>query len=264
MPPSIIPGPNDTSSQPDWMRWLQQVFPQLAPQQTGAFTSQGRTSASGAPGGWVPPWVQAGAQQGVNMLGRPSLQTSSTGGSQQNPTSREEAMLMEFINELRAPLDFNNPMVSAILRQSQSATEREAQNRGIQGGLALSGQQQAYINAAAQLDAARQQQLGSLLNAGANRALQKDDMNYSRFLQQQERNMDPWRTAGSVYGGLLGAGAGTVASIATGGAALPLVPGLISGGSQLGAGLGGAAYNAFNPQQYQPRRAYSSSTPRLF
>jgi hypothetical protein len=237
MPP-VIPGQNGSQpNQPDFLRWLQQVFPQLAPQQPRSLSA--------------PDGNTGGRDLSVN------LQTSAGGGPQRTPTSREEVLLAEFIDQLRSPLDFNDPMVASILRQSTSATAQEAQNRGIQGGLALSQQQQAYINAAAQLNQARQQQLGSLLNAGANRAMQREDMNYNRWLQDQAQGQDAWRTGGSILGGVGGAAAGLLIP-----GAQPALPALIAGGSQLGAGIGGSAYGAFNPQAQRP--TYSSRTPSFF
>jgi hypothetical protein len=259
MPP-IIPGQNGSQpNQPDFLRWLQQVFPQLAPQQPRSLLSPGAGQGSSPP-----PWVQPFAQQAVNTVGRPNLQTSTSVPGGRDPQDPNLAKIDAFLTELETPLDFNNPMVAAILRQSQSVTAQEAQNRGIQGGLALSQQQQAYINAAAQLDAQRQALRARVLADRTGYAQRREETDYNRWMQQQQQNVDPWRTAGGVIGGAAGAGLGIGASLLSGGAALPLVPGLISGGSQIGAGLGGQAYEAFNPSQYQPQRSYSDNTPRLF
>lgn len=160
-----------------------------------------------------------------------------------------EARLKAYIDELQGPLNLEDPRVQAILQNAQSATAREAQNRGIQGGLALSGQQAAYIGASANLMDAQRRLAGSLLDSAANREIRRDEMDYGRFLDEQSRNQDLWRTGGAVAGGLAGAGAGLLIP-----GAQPFLPALIAGGSQLGAGIGGGI-GSMNQQPYQSSRS---------
>lgn len=234
MPTNIVPGKNDTSSQVDWWQALQRVLPFLQstqPAGPGGYTTSGRSGTGGA---------------GTMPVQQPNIVT------QRGPPDSAEARLRQYIEQLMGPLDMTDPRVQAILQNAQSATAREAQNRGIQGGLALSGQQAAYIGASANLMDAQHRLAGSLLDSSANREIRRDEMDYGRFLDEQSRNQDLWRTGGSILGGLAGAGIG----IAGGPATLPFLPSLIYGGSQVGAGVGGGIASMNQPSYPSSRSMY--------
>lgn len=235
MPTNVTPGRNDTSSQMDWWAALQRVLPFLQstqPAQPGGYSTTGRsgTSSSGTTPVTQPPNI-------VTQRGAPDS---------------AEARLRQYIDQLMGPLDLTDPRVQAILRNAQSSTALDAQNRGIQGGLALSGQQAAYIGASANLMDSQHRLAGSLLDSSANREIRRDEMDYGRFLDEQSRNQDLWRTGGSILGGLAGAGIG----IAGGPATMPFLPSLIYGGSQVGAGVGGGIASMNQPSYPSSRSMY--------
>lgn len=239
--PDIIPGPQDTSRQPDWLAAILRALPQLGPPKPAGFSVTGRQSSGPAIESYesrIPPMLTTSPGAGRREA-----------GAGYASTSFEDQLLRDFIQQLLTPIDYSDPRVATILQQSQSAAAREAEARGIQGGLTVSQQQQAYINTAAQLQEAQRQQAGSLLDSAANRRIRRDEMDYNRFLNEQALKQDQSRSLGGLIGGGLGAGVGIGASILTSGAATPLIPGFISGGSQIGAGIGGAFSQ---PQSYNP------------
>ena len=86
-------------------------------------------------------------------------------------------------------------------------------------------------------------------------AIQMNNQNMAQaWAQSQNQNQAGGALAGGLVGGLLGG----AATIATGGAAAPLIPGLMTGGSQIGAGIAGNSGPSYRPQQYRPYSPNSS------
>lgn len=207
-----------------------------------------------------PTWSGSHVRQGLSWFDP----TRRNGGLFGDPGSSHEDLARQqqedalgpinrFLTELEAPLNFEDPKVKAILQSAQSNTALDAQNRGIQGGLALSGQQAAYINSAAQLQGQRDALRARVASDRAGYMQRREETDYQRWLDSQQRNQGPFQAVGSILGGAGGLGLGLGASLLSGGLATPLIPGLVSGGSQIGAGLGGN-FSQMGQQPYQSYR----------
>ena len=86
--------------------------------------------------------------------------------------------------------------------------------------------------------------------------MQATSLNNQLMQQQFGRQQDAAGGVGGFIGGALGALGGGIATVATGGAAAPLIPGLIAGGSQVGAGFGQMGVPRPRMQSYRPYGAF--------
>ena len=149
--------------------------------------------------------------------------------------------------ELEKPLDMNDPLVQNILTGARTATLSDLAGRGIHGGYSEANAQQAYINAASQLQGQKRDAYLRALGAagdyeqrGKAARLEQD-----RYLSEN----DPSRGIGALVGGGLGTLAGGLGGFFLGGGpASPLtsIPAAFQGasigsgfGSQVGSGIGG-------------------------
>lgn len=217
-----------------------------------------------------PTWSGSRVRQGLSWLDPTRRNGGLFGDPGPSPEDiarqqQEDALapINKFLAELEAPLNFEDPKVKAILQSAQSATALDAQNRGIQGGLALSGQQAAYIGASAQLQGQRDALRARVAADRAGYMQRGEEMDYQHWLDQQQKNQGPLQAVGSILGGAGGLGLGIGASLLSGGVATPLIPGLVAGGSQIGAGLGGNL-SQMGQQPYSPYPRYGGRTPNLW
>jgi hypothetical protein len=160
------------------------------------------------------------------------------GGEDQEELDYYERLYRQLIDDLMKPLDLNDPLVQNILTGARTATLADLSGRGIQGGYSENQAQQAYINAAAQLQGQRQARALQALGQGSGYGLQREQQDFAR--QQYDYENDPARGWGAGIGGALGAlGGGLVGSVVPGVGTLAGVGLGSQVGSQLGAGIGG-------------------------
>jgi len=159
--------------------------------------------------------------------------------------------LAKFVASYRTSIyDVSGKIIDPIaLQMTKSAAGLGAQaayGAGGEGGMTGAAAQQNAQGALNQYEQYRQQMAMQGLGLQNNRDLslrslqeQGRQFDAGAAMQDQANQYNQNKSIGSLIGGIGGAVAGGIATIATGGAAAPLIPGLMAGGSALGGGLGG-------------------------
>jgi hypothetical protein len=163
--------------------------------------------------------------------------------------------ITDFTTEMSRDVGPGDPMFDSLQRLGASRASMNVGQSGVRvgrGGLGELAVQQGAMNATQPYVMGRkqmaQQGLGMLdqrergieqLRQGAqtlemNRIALQNQIDMQKYGQEA----DAAGGVGGTIGGVLGGVVGGVATIATGGAAAPMIPGLIAGGSSLGAGIG--------------------------
>jgi hypothetical protein len=180
---------------------------------------------------------------------------------QQGPTPEDQERaaltkwITDFTTEMSRDVGPGDPMFDSLQRLGASRASMNVGQSGVRvgrGGLGELAVQQGAMNATQPYVMGRkqmaQQGLGMLdqrergieqLRQGAqalemNRIAMQNQIDMQKYGQEA----DAAGGVGGTIGGVLGGVVGGVATIATGGAAAPMIPGLIAGGSSLGAGIG--------------------------
>jgi len=182
------------------------------------------------------------------------------------------AQLQAFADELGRGVDMSDPVFAGLIRAGQAEAGARINQTGVRGGLAdlttAEAAQRTSLPYLAQRQGMRQQALGMIANrdmgleqldqgwAGLN--MQAQQANNQQAMQQWAQGKNNNQAMGSMVGGGVGLLGGLVATAATGGAAAPLIPALVSGGSALGAGGFGMTSPAYSPQPYSINRRPSS------
>lgn len=166
--------------------------------------------------------------------------------------------MTKFINRMNSQLTPDDPMYKQLTQLSQMGASRASQDvggRGLRvgrGGLGELAIQQGAQNAVAPFEMQRAQmaqQAMGMLNSGNmgweqmrqgahSLALQEQGMQNQLNQAQYAQDADRAGGMGGLVGGIIGGGVGGLAALATGGAAAPLIPGLVQGGAAVGGSLG--------------------------
>lgn len=166
--------------------------------------------------------------------------------------------MTKFINRMNNQLTPDDPMYKQLTQLSQMGASRASQDvrgRGLRvgrGGLGELAIQQGAQNAVAPFEMQRAQmaqQAMGMLNSGNmgweqmrqgahSLALQEQGMQNQLNQAQYAQDADRAGGMGGLVGGIGGGVLGGLAALATGGAAAPLIPGLIQGGAAVGGSLG--------------------------
>lgn len=163
----------------------------------------------------------------------------SGGGGDGGSGGDEDAFMAEWLSileELKKPLDMNDPLVQNILTGARTATLSDLAGRGIHGGYSEANAQQAYVNSAAQLQHQKRDAYLRALQAAGDYEQRANTARTERDRWAYEN--DPARG----IGGLIGGGIGTLGGALLGGLAGNPLGGASIGaqfGSQVGSGIGG-------------------------
>lgn len=146
-------------------------------------------------------------------------------------TQRIQAQMQAFLDKMNSPLDMNDPQVKALIANTQAAAGRDARNRGVNGGMAVTNTQQAVANAQTAELARRQQMyqqgLAQLGNLNMQAGLRQDNL-YQNALDREQGRLNQLYSdrqkrlagieglAGTVIGGLFGGPGGAQAGNAAG------------------------------------------------
>jgi hypothetical protein len=216
--------------------------------------------------------MRAGSVQAPQT--RASPQAGAAEQPNENDVRRERinAQLQAFADELGRGVDMSDPVFAGLIRAGQAEAGARINQTGVRGGLAdlttAEAAQRTSLPYLAQRQGMRQQALGMIANrdmgleqldqgwAGLN--MQAQQMNNQNAMQQWAQGKNNNQAMGSMVGGGVGLLGGLVATAATGGAAAPLIPALVSGGSALGAGGFGMTSPTYSPQPYSINRRPSS------
>ncbi len=187
--------------------------------------------------------------------------------AEQTESSIQEGsdLMRRFAESMMKPLDPNDPAVQRVQQMAGSAASRNASNRGIEGGLAVSNSQEMITRALADQDLQRKQIGLSALGQANNFDLTRAQMaqaaynaqwqnQMSQMQQQYQQRAGQAQGIGAIIGGGLGAVAGGYFGGPMGAAAG------MQAGSSIGGGLGGMTagqqpYLPYNPPSagYQSR-----------
>lgn len=181
------------------------------------------------------------------------------------------ADLDAFYNQLRSPIDPNDPEISRVAQMAGRQAATQSYGSGIEGGLSVANTQSMAGNAAAQMYQAERQRrdalasnvLGMRQSSGLSDLQYQDAQREFRVAQDQyrqgidyENQMNQWmqgKQANQAGWGLAGGlGGGLLAGLATGGNPMAITAG-VTGGSQLAAGLAGANYGSAPQRRYTTR-----------
>lgn len=186
-----------------------------------------------------------------------------TEGAPQGPQGPSGTDIMRmFAMEMLKPVDVNDPYVKSVINAGTSAANREAANRGINGGLAVSNTENAATQAALATQMQRNQLGLQALGTAEGLNLEQAKAAQAAYMQQwQAQNAQLQQAyqsrANEARGtlGLVGGAIGGVAGAYFGGPAGAQAG--FSAGSQLGAGLGGMSAGAPPSMPYNPPSAPS-------
>jgi hypothetical protein len=199
---------------------------------------------------------------------------------QQGPTPEDQERnaltkwIQDFTTEMSRDVGPGDPMFDSLQRLGASRASMGVGASGIRvgrGGLGELAIQQGAMNATQpylmQRKQMAQQGLGMLdqrdrgieqLRQGAyGLNLQQQALDNNIAMQKYGQQADAAGGVGGTIGGILGGVAGGIATIATGGAAAPLIPGLIAGGSSIGAGIGQSSVRRPGLQSPRPYGGFS-------
>ena len=189
----------------------------------------------------------------------------------------EQARISDWIKQFTEEMSRNvgpgDPMFDSLQRLGAARASTGVGASGVRvgrGGLGELAIQQGAMNATQpyvmQRKQMAQQGLGlmdqrdrgleSLRQGAAGLQMQATGLNNQLMQQQFGQQQDAAGGVGGFIGGALGALGGGIATVATGGAAAPLIPGLIAGGSQVGAGFGQMGVPRPQMQSYRPYGAF--------
>lgn len=165
------------------------------------------------------------------------------------------AKIKEFSARLLAPIDTNDPEVKQLMNMASGRALDDARMRGIEGPMSIANSEQGMQGALNNLAMQRKQlgleALGFSNDAQLQEAQRQDAMlariGQERELQAAERSeraMAPWKT----LGGIVGAVAGGLATLLTGGGAAPALA-AAGAGFGVGRGLGGGLGAMGNPNR---------------
>lgn len=200
--------------------------------------------------------------------------------SQQGPTPEDQERnaltkwIQDFTTEMSRDVGPGDPMFDSLQRLGASRASMGVGASGVRvgrGGLGELAVQQGAMNATQpyvmQRKQMAQQGLGMLdqrdrgieqLRQGAyGLSLQQQALDNNIAMQKYGQQADAAGGVGGTIGGILGGVAGGIATIATGGAAAPLIPGLIAGGSSIGAGIGQSSVQRPGLQSPRPYGGFS-------
>lgn len=167
--------------------------------------------------------------------------------------------LEEFWQHMMNPIDLNDPAVKQLIAGAGNAAGTAAANRGIQGPMSVNGIQNNVVNAlnGSQMDRyrmgldayGRMQQDNQL-------AEQRYQFDTGQYNAARQRETDQAAGGAGMVGGVVGGAVGLGATLLTAGAAAPLIPGLISAGTNAGKWVGAQGSGYGGSSGAAPTRGY--------
>lgn len=172
-----------------------------------------------------------------------------------DPRAQLTDRISRFVEALGQPIGMENPIFASLVNMGRSRASQQVGASGVRvgrgglGELAIQqGVNQSVTPYLQQREQMQMQGLGLLNNMqisdeqlaqGAYQLeMQRQQIDNNAAMQRYATGKDQAGGLGGTFGALGGAALGTILTAATGGAAAPAIPGLISGGSAVGAGWG--------------------------
>lgn len=212
---------------------------------------------------------------GGQTQGASNVRINDGGQDVQQPD--EQARISDWIRQFTEEMSRNvgpgDPMFDSLSKLGAARASMVVGQSGVRvgrGGLGELAIQQGAMNATQpyvmQRKQMAQQGLGMMANysndverlkqGAAGLQMQATGLNNQLAMQQFGQQQDAAGGVGGAIGGALGALGGGIATVATGGAAAPIIPGLIAGGAQAGAGFGQMSVPRPSMQTYRPYGAF--------
>jgi hypothetical protein len=207
-----------------WQPGDEDVYNQMDKAQWDALGNQRITNQRG--------WIERRKQE-LTAGAKPGQFWDPKTGKSVESVDPVDQRIMEFYRRMMAPLDPNDPEVKAITGNAMGISNREAANRGIQGGMSVAGATNAALNAQGALASQRQDRGLNVLGMMSGRDLQLKGMANQNAKDIYGSQMAQRQAAGGMLGGLIG-GTGVMGLNAQSGAAL-------------GSGLGGLSAGTYRP-----------------
>lgn len=165
------------------------------------------------------------------------------------PVDPMDEKINEFYRRMMAPLDPNDPEVKAVTGNATAVANREAANRGIAGGMSVTGATEAALKAQGGMTQFRQGLAANALGMQSNRDLGLKNLEVQKYQLENQNELARYQSKQAqtqAIGGMVGGAAGFVVG-GPGGAAI---------GSQLGAGAAGGMTQSYKPR---PPPGYKNS-----